>query len=313
MFHVKHRPENLPLVYSPHYSISWDPKHRFPMAKYRLLYERLIELGLASRENVFISSPATKLQLQLAHTEEYIDRFSSGEMSDRELKHLGLIWSEELVRRTFTAVGGSILNCKLAIKFGISCHLAGGTHHAFADRGVGFCVFNDVAIAARYLVDSGLAKQVLIVDCDVHQGDGTAKILAGDDRCFTCSIHARTNYPFEKMKSDLDVELEKDSGDEEYLHTLEETLAELDRRVKPDFIIYDGGSDVHSDDRLGHLNLSDNGVRQRDHRVISWARSMKIPVACVIGGGYDHNHEELARRHSLLPETAQRIYIEESY
>ncbi|MCW8887195.1 MAG: histone deacetylase [Motiliproteus sp.] len=281
------------------------------MAKYRLLYDRLIAQGIAQGENVFISSPATKSQMQLAHTSEYIDRFSSGRISEREMKKLGLIWSEQLVKRTFTAVGGTILTCKLAKEFDLACHLAGGTHHAFADQGMGFCVFNDIAIAAKYLIESGLSKQVLIIDCDVHQGDGTAKILEDEQQCFTCSIHARTNYPFEKMSSDLDVEVDKDAGDGQYLEVLESTLDKLDRAINPDFVIYDGGSDVHEDDRLGHLKLTDSGVQQRDKRVIEWARSKNLPVACVIGGGYDHDHQELARRHSLLPESAQQHYLKE--
>ncbi|MEH6625475.1 MAG: histone deacetylase [Motiliproteus sp.] len=304
---MKH-PKNVPLVYSPHYSISWNPKHRFPMAKYLLLYEYLSNAGLASKENVYISSPASRKQLALAHSPAYVDRFIAGDLSLHECKQLGLIWSNELVRRTLTAVGGTILTCKLASQHGIACHLAGGTHHAFRDQGAGFCVFNDIAVAAKNLLETGQAKSVLIIDCDVHQGDGTAKIMAEEPRCFTCSMHARTNFPFEKMISDLDIEIERGTGDKEYLEILDSTLAKLDQQINADFVIYDGGSDVHQDDRLGHLQLSDEGIRQRDHKVIGWAKSRGIPIACVIGGGYDHDHHKLALRHSLLPKAAEFIY-----
>ncbi len=307
MFHVKH-PTKVPLVYSPHYSISWDPGHRFPMAKYRLLYERLMKAGLATKNNVCISSPATREQLLLAHSPDYIDRFIAGKMAPKELKDLGLLWSKELVRRTLTAVGGTVLTCKLASEHGLACHLAGGTHHAFYDHGGGFCVFNDIAVAAKNLLNTGQAKSVLIIDCDVHQGDGTAEIMEHENRCFTCSIHGRTNFPFKKKVSNLDVEIEKGVGDDEYLAILDNTLEQLERQTSPDFIIYDGGSDAHQDDRLGHLELSDSGIISRDHKVISWASSKEITIACVIGGGYDHDHAELARRHALLPETAQQIY-----
>ncbi len=302
------KPLKLPLVYSPHYSIPWDPKHRFPMSKYRLLYEHLTTTGLADKDNVFISSPATVAQIRLAHCPVYVDRFINGQLSHEECKRLGFSWSERLVRRALTAVGGTLLTCKLAHRYGLACHLAGGTHHAFYDHGGGFCIFNDLAIAAKYCLSSGIAKQVLIIDCDVHQGDGSAEILADDPACFTCSLHGSTNYPFEKSVSDLDVELPRGLDDQGYLRILKRTLEQLDDCVQPDLVIYDGGSDVNADDRLGHLQLSDRGIQQRDSMVLQWAAGKRLPVACMIGGGYDHDHQALARRHALLPESAASVY-----
>ena len=300
--------QRVPLVYSPNYSIEWDPNHRFPMAKYRLLYEHLVRLDIAAASNTHISSPCPIDWLALAHQRDYIEQFCSGNLSQREQKKLGLIWSEQLVQRTLTAVGGSILTCRLALKNQLACHLAGGTHHAFAAQGNGFCVFNDLAVAAKTLLEKDQLKRILILDCDVHQGDGTAHILRHEERVFTCSIHGENNYPFEKQRSDLDVALPKDIGDNEYLDALEKTLEKLTAAGTFDLLIYDGGSDVHRDDRLGQMQLSDNGIRRRDRRVLQWAQQQRLPTACVIGGGYDHDHQRLARRHGLLIETAAKQF-----
>ncbi|WP_421867821.1 histone deacetylase [Motiliproteus sp.] len=307
---MKHSRSNhgIPLVYSPNYSIRWDPKHRFPMAKYRLLYEHLSRNGIATRYNTYISSPSPHEWLQLAHEPAYIDRFVRGLMGEREQKHLGLVWSEQLVTRTLTAVGGSVQTCRLALRFGLACHLAGGTHHAFADHGNGFCVFNDMAVAARTLLDKDGLKRILILDCDVHQGDGTAHILADDRRVFTCSIHGKTNYPFEKQRSDLDVALVAGTDDATYMAALNQTLDRLEQLGQFDLLIYDAGSDVHQDDRLGQMQLTDQGVKDRDLRVLDWAAKKSLPTACMIGGGYDHNHQRLAERHGLLFETADQFY-----
>jgi acetoin utilization deacetylase AcuC-like enzyme len=280
------------------------------MAKYRLLYELLVAEGLAGRDNVHISSPCPRDLLALAHDLPYVDRFLRGALTAQEQKRAGLIWSEPLVQRTLTAVGGTLLTCRLAREAGIACHLAGGTHHAFAGHGQGFCIFNDIAVAARHQVEVAGLRRVLILDCDVHQGDGSAAILADDPRCFTCSIHGAKNYPFEKQRSDLDVPLPCGTGDDDYLEALEQTLATLASLPRPDLIIYDGGSDVHADDRLGRLALSTEGMAQRDRRVLEWAHRLGVPVACLIGGGYDHDHHRLVQRHAVLVRTADRVYRE---
>jgi acetoin utilization deacetylase AcuC-like enzyme len=307
---VKHPspPAAVPLVYSPNYSIPWEAKHRFPMAKYRLLYERLIDLGIATQKNTYISSPCTRPSLSLAHADAYIEAFIEGSLSPQQLKEIGLNWTEKLVTRTLTAVGGTVLTCKLALVYGLACHLAGGTHHAFAAKGQGFCVFNDIAVAVKTLLHEHRATRILVLDCDVHQGDGTALMLEDEPRCFTCSIHGEHNYPQTKQRSDLDVSLPRGTEDAEYLLALDKTLAQLALLPPFDLLIYDGGSDVHRDDRLGQMNLSDAGIRNRDQRVIDWAQQRRLPTACLIGGGYDHDHPRLARRHSLLIETADRCY-----
>ena len=298
----------VPLVYSPSYSIPWDPKHRFPMAKYRLLYEQLVMAGIARSDNTHISTPCSSSWIELAHCADYVKRFVDGGLSTAELKTLGLTWSLALVQRTLTAVSGTTLTCRLALKHKLACHLAGGTHHAFSDQGKGFCVFNDLAVAAKVVQQKGWAKRILILDCDVHQGDGTAQILADDPDLFTCSIHAANNYPFDKQRSDLDVALPSGLGDSGYLDALNQSLAQLALHAPFDLLIYDGGSDVHQNDRLGLLELTDAGVRARDLRVMRWAQERNLPVACVIGGGYDHDHHRLAQRHALLIESAQQHF-----
>ncbi|MEH6470405.1 MAG: histone deacetylase [Halopseudomonas sp.] len=307
---MKHNTPSIgvPLVYSHNYSIPWNPKHRFPMDKYRLLYELLQQRSIANNANTHISSPCPTEWLKLAHDSDYVDAFIGGHISQDALKLLGLPWSQALVTRTLTAVGGTLQACQLALKNGLACHLAGGTHHAFSDHGQGFCVFNDLAVAAMTLLKQRHVKRILILDCDVHQGDGSAHILRHESRCFTCSIHAQNNYPFDKQCSDLDVALANGTGDAEYLQMLTQTLSQLEQHKPFDLLIYDAGSDVHLDDRLGLLALSDDGIRKRDRHVIEWAQRLNLPTACVIGGGYDHDHQQLAQRHALLFETANAAF-----
>jgi len=298
----------LPLVYSPAYSIPWDPKHRFPMAKYRLLYEHLHHCGLAHQRNTFMASPCSREQLLRGHSAGYVDAFLGGTLDQESLRQLGFPWSTALVTRACTAVGGSIATAQMALRHGLACHLAGGTHHALRDSGRGFCVFNDLAVTALALLQENRLGRVLILDCDVHQGDGTALILADEPRAFTCSLHGANNYPFDKPCSDLDVPLPDGLDDHGYLAVLEQTLRLLERQPRPEIILYDGGSDVHRDDRLGRLALTDEGIRQRDWRIFAWAHQQQIPLACYIGGGYDHDHQRLILRHALLVETASRFF-----
>ncbi|HEY5717972.1 MAG TPA: histone deacetylase [Motiliproteus sp.] len=298
----------LPLVYSAAYSIPWDPEHRFPMAKYRLLYEHLHQHGIAQHSNTFTPEPCTRTQLLRAHDASYVDAFMAGKLDAAALRQLGFPWSPALVNRSCTAVGGSIATAQLALRQRLACHLAGGTHHAFRDRGQGFCVFNDLAVTALALLAENNLQRVLILDCDVHQGDGTAAILADEPRAFTCSLHGAYNYPFEKQRSDLDIALADGLDDAGYLSHLQQALAQLDHLPRPDILLYDGGSDVHHEDRLGRLALTDDGIRQRDWQVLEWAYRHQIPTACYIGGGYDRDHQRLIRRHALLIETADAFY-----
>ena len=299
---------SVPLVYHPSYSFPFPGRHRFPMEKFRLLHERLRDSGVAGAANLHRPGRARPALLSLAHCPEYLDRFLGNRLGEREAKRMGLPWSEDLVRRTCIAPMGTLLTAQLALKHGIACHLAGGTHHAHYDFGSGFCILNDLAITARALRAGGLVKRVLIFDCDVHQGDGTAAILAGDPELFTCSIHCEKNFPTRKSRSDLDVGLPVGLEDDGYLAVVEETLSDLLRQLQPDLVLYDAGVDVYAGDPLGRLAVSLTGLAERERRVLTLCREHGVPVATVIGGGYDDDRPALARRHALVSEAAHQLW-----
>ena len=299
---------SVPLVYHPSYSFPFPGRHRFPMEKFRLLHERLRDGGVAGAANLHRPGRVRPALLSLAHCPEYLDRFLGNRLGEREAKRMGLPWSEDLVRRTCIAPMGTLLTAQLALKHGIACHLAGGTHHAHYDFGSGFCILNDLAITARALRAGGLVKRVLIFDCDVHQGDGTAAILAGDPELFTCSIHCEKNFPTRKSRSDLDVGLPVGLEDDGYLAVVEETLADLLRQLQPDLVLYDAGVDVYAGDPLGRLAVSLTGLAERERRVLTLCREHGVPVATVIGGGYDDDRPALARRHALVVEAAHQLW-----
>ena len=299
---------SVPLVYHPSYSFPFPGRHRFPMEKFRLLHERLRDGGVAGAANLHRPGRARPALLSLAHCPEYLDRFLGNRLGEREAKRMGLPWSEDLVRRTCIAPMGTLLTAQLALKHGIACHLAGGTHHAHYDFGSGFCILNDLAITARALRAGGLVKRVLIFDCDVHQGDGTAAILAGDPELFTCSIHCEKNFPTRKSRSDLDVGLPVGLEDDGYLAVVEETLSDLLRQPQPDLVLYDAGVDVYAGDPLGRLAVSLTGLAERERRVLTLCREHGVPVATVIGGGYDDDRPALARRHALVVEAAHQLW-----
>ena len=299
---------SVPLVYHPSYSFPFPDRHRFPMEKFRLLHERLRDSGVAGAANLHRPGRARPALLSLAHCPEYLDRFLGNRLGEREAKRMGLPWSEDLVRRTCIAPMGTLLTAQLALKHGIACHLAGGTHHAHYDFGSGFCILNDLAITARALRAGGLVKRVLIFDCDVHQGDGTAAILAGDPELFTCSIHCEKNFPTRKSRSDLDVGLPVGLEDDGYLAVVEETLSDLLRQLQPDLVLYDAGVDVYAGDPLGRLAVSLTGLAERERQVLTLCREHGVPVATVIGGGYDDDRPALARRHALVVEAAHQLW-----
>ncbi|HAI34428.1 MAG: histone deacetylase [Alloalcanivorax venustensis] len=299
---------SVPLVYHPSYSFPFPGRHRFPMEKFRLLHERLRDGGVAGAANLHRPGRARPALLSLAHCPEYLDRFLGNRLGEREAKRMGLPWSEDLVRRTCIAPMGTLLTAQLALKHGIACHLAGGTHHAHYDFGSGFCILNDLAITARALRAGGLVKRVLIFDCDVHQGDGTAAILAGDPELFTCSIHCEKNFPTRKSRSDLDVGLPVGLEDDGYLAVVEETLSDLLRQLQPDLVLYDAGVDVYAGDPLGRLAVSLTGLAERERQVLTLCREHGVPVATVIGGGYDDDRPALARRHALVVEAAHQLW-----
>lgn len=297
----------LPLVYHAHYSIPFPAGHRFPMQKFALLEEELRRVGVLTDKNLFSPSPLSLTTLMQAHSPEYVQNFVRGNMSDKAMREIGLPWSDWLVERTLRAVSGTLLTADLALEYGIAAHLAGGTHHAHKDYGTGFCIFNDQAVAAIHLVESGKAKKVLVLDCDVHQGDGTAAMCASYDAIETVSWHCEENYPAIKQEAGINIQIPKGASDAEYLAILKAGMPRLLDEINPDFVFYDAGVDVHKDDRLGFLNLTDEGVWQRDQYVINECRKRNLPIACVIGGGYDKDQSKVAWRHSILHKAANDL------
>ncbi len=290
----------LPLIFHDDYSPSLPPGHRFPMEKFRLLRDHLVASGLTTDQALLRPEPCPRELLALAHDRTYVERYCSGDMSREELRRLGLPWSPQLAQRTVRAVGGSLLAADMALRHGLACHLAGGTHHAHHDHASGFCIFNDLAVIALSLLESGRVGRVLIFDCDVHQGDGTARILEQVPDAVTVSLHCEKNFPVRKARSDWDIGLAPGLGDADYLKVVDDTLNYLLPLYQPDLVIYDAGVDVHRDDALGLLNLSDDGLAMRDSAVIEHCLGRDIPVVGVIGGGYDKDRALLARRHAQL-------------
>jgi acetoin utilization deacetylase AcuC-like enzyme len=298
----------LPLVFHPNYSIPFPAGHRFPMRKFGLLAESLREQGILTDENEYTPAPLSLKALMAAHHKEYVQRFIRGELSKREEKEIGLPWSEWLVERTLRAVSGTMLTTELAFEHGLACHLAGGTHHAHPSHGSGFCIFNDLAVAALAMIGSGRAKKILILDCDVHQGDGTIAFFKDRVDIIPVSWHCEENYPPIKQTAGINIAIPKGANDQEYLSILKSTLPAILAEQQPDFVFYDAGVDVHQDDRLGYVNLTDQGILERDSYVIETCVNLKLPTACVIGGGYDRQEEKVAWRHSLLHQAANQIW-----
>lgn len=278
------------------------------MAKFRLLAEHLRELGVLDDSNCYEPAPLSLKTLMQAHEPEYVHRFIRGQLTPQEEKDIGLPWSEWLVERTLRAVSGTLLTAELALEHGLACHLAGGTHHAFPYRGAGFCIFNDLAVAARSLVDTGKAKKVMIIDCDVHQGDGTIAFFEEDPSVVPVSFHCEDNYPMAKQLGGVNIPVPKGANDSDYLALLQSHIPSLLEQHQPDFVLYDAGADVHEADRLGHVQLTDEGILARDQYVIEQVMSAAVPIACVIGGGYDHDHRKVAMRHGLLHQAANAVW-----
>jgi acetoin utilization deacetylase AcuC-like enzyme len=298
----------VPIVYHPDYVTPLPAGHRFPMAKFRLLYDLLLADGVTTLDRVFAPTLPPTAWLELVHDPAYIQAYYTGTLDPKAQRRIGLPWSAELVNRTCIALGGSILTAKLAVKYGLACNTAGGTHHAFPNYGSGFCIFNDLAISARVLQQTASVKKILIVDLDVHQGDGTAAIFQRDPSVFTFSMHCGINFPGTKQVSDLDVPLPAGMEDEAYLETLADYLPDLLSQEKPDLVLYDAGVDPHRSDRLGKLALTDTGIFQRDLLVLDTCVSRGYPVACAIGGGYADDLSSLVYRHSLLHRAANEVY-----
>lgn len=289
-----------PLVFHPIYSqLNLPHRHRFPIEKYQGIYDELRLQGVAA--SAFVTpEPITRAQLCEVFEPDYVDALLEGRLCEKAMKRIGFPWSEQLIRRTQTAVGGTMRTAQLAIEHGIALNLTGGYHHAFADFGSGFCLFNDLYLAAHEMLRYDSVDSVLIIDCDVHQGDGTAKLAQGIDAIFTLSLHGEKNFPVRKQASSLDFPLNKHTGDGEYLETLDEALSLAFRLAQPDAVIYDAGVDIHINDDLGHLDISTPGVYQRDSMVLNRCRQAGLPVACVIGGGYQRDIPALVDVHLQL-------------
>ncbi|WP_353646049.1 histone deacetylase [Mesorhizobium sp. WSM2239] len=274
------------------------------MGKYSALMEQLDACGLATPSNLYQPVPAEPGWLKLAHDPAYVDQVIACTVPASIEREIGFPIGEKVSRRALLAAGGTILSARLALANGIACNTAGGSHHARYAHGAGFCTFNDVAVAALGLIAEGLAANVLVVDLDVHQGDGTADILGNEPRAFTFSMHGDRNYPERKIASDLDVALPDGTGDDAYLERLGDILPMLSGRAAWDIVFYNAGVDPHADDRLGRLSLSDDGLRARDRLTIGHFRECGIPVCGVIGGGYSRDIQALAARHTILFEVA---------
>lgn len=296
------------VVYHPDYVAPLPDGHRFPMPKFKLLRDLLIKDGIIVPEQIYQPElPALEL-IQLVHTPQYVQDYCYGGLNYQAQRRICLPWSLALAHRTRIAVGGTVLAAQLALEYGCACNTAGGTHHAFPSYGSGFCIFNDLAIASRMMQQAGLVEKILIVDLDVHQGDGTAYIFQNDPSVFTFSMHCEANFPGKKQQSDLDVPLPVGLDDDGYLQILASHLSDLLATVKPDLVLFDAGVDTHVGDRLGKLALSDRGIYRRERMVLSTCQAGGYPVACAIGGGYSHDMTALVYRHSLLHRAAQEVY-----
>ncbi|MEX6506528.1 histone deacetylase [Jiella sp. M17.18] len=297
----------VPIVHHPAFDALFDAHHRFPMSKFTRLAEILIEDGVVGEGRFHVPAPALPTWLRLAHDPRYVDQVLHQAVPPAMEKAIGFKVDERVAMRSRCATGGTVLAARLALAEGLACNTAGGSHHSARDGGAGFSVFNDVAVAASVLLADGDVGRVLVVDCDVHQGDGTAKIFSGEPRVFTLSLHGEKNYPVRKAISDLDVPLPDGTGDAAYLEVLGAALGKAFEAAKPDIAFYNAGVDPHAEDRLGRLSLTDDGLAERDRRVLGFFRDRDIPVAAVIGGGYSRDIDRLARRHTIIHRVAREF------
>lgn len=287
-----------------HFVLPLPENQRFPMSKYRLLRERVAESGEQWGVELVEAPAATDVELLRAHDYDYIRRTVDGELTAAEIKRIGFPWSPDLVERSRRSTGATLAAGRTALREGFAINLAGGTHHAHRGAGEGFCVFNDTAVASLALLNERLIVQAAILDLDVHQGNGTAAILAGDSRVFTCSLHGEKNFPLRKSASNLDVELPDGCGDIEYLAAVEDALLLIADRSTPQIVFYIAGADPYEGDRLGRLKLTKAGLRQRDEMVFQWCADRKIACAVCMGGGYANNVNDIVEIHAATIETA---------
>lgn len=295
------------VFYTDIFVLPLPEKHKFPMDKYRLTRERLLREEILAPDQLEIP-PAAHDSLALIHDQTYLDNIISGQIDSRMQRRIGFPWSEGLVERSRRSVGATIAALESALIHGCGINLAGGTHHAYADRGEGFCVFNDAAVASRAIQATTKLNNILILDCDVHQGNGTAAIFHQDPTVFTFSIHGASNYPYHKEVSDLDIALPNGTDDRDYLAALTSGLEEIEARFTPEAVIYLAGADPYKQDRFGKLGLSKDGLKQRDAMVFQWCEERKLPVAVTMAGGYAENVDDIVEIHCETVKQAKLHY-----
>jgi acetoin utilization deacetylase AcuC-like enzyme len=299
----------LKVAWAESYVLPLPPNHRFPMSKYEVLPLQLLHEGTLREENFFVPQPLERNRILAVHDVDYWNRLEQLALGPAEIRRIGFPLTRELVTREITIANGTIQCSLFALQHGIAMNIAGGTHHAFTYKGEGFCLLNDIAIAARYLLDEGLAKQILVVDLDVHQGNGTAQVFQHDPRVFTFSMHGQNNYPLHKERSDLDIGLADFTSDAFYLNTLRVNLANLLKQVNPDFIFFQSGVDILETDKLGKLSVSREGCKERDRIVLEAAKEGGIPLVVSMGGGYSPNFKDIIEAHANTYRLAQEIFF----
>ena len=297
-------------LYSDHYVIDLPATHSFPIQKYRLIRERLLSEGTLGPDALLEPTPAAPEDICRVHTREYWERLSAGTLSPKAIRRMGLPWSEALVGRSRASVQGTLSAARIAIRELVGINLAGGTHHAFPDHGEGYCVLNDIAIAIRALQHDAWMQRMAVIDCDVHQGNGTAAIFADEPDVFTFSIHGANNYPLHKIPGDLDIELPDGTGDDDYLRALAPPVGRILADFQPGLIFYIAGADPHERDRLGRLRLSHDGLRRRDEFVLRACRDAGLPVAITLGGGYGQDIDDTVEAHCNTVRAARAIFTD---
>ncbi|MFN7454514.1 MAG: histone deacetylase [Pseudobdellovibrionaceae bacterium] len=299
----------LRVFYSDHYTLPLPEGHRFPMVKYRMLRDLLLSEGILQSHHLQESPLARPETLSLAHDPKYIQDMAEGTVEKGIIQRIGFPWSLGLFQRSCATVGGALGAALSALENGFAGNLAGGTHHAHFDRGEGYCVFNDIAVASRFLLQNGYRQRIAIIDLDVHQGNGNSSILSQDPRIFILSLHGEKNYPFKKVPSTLDIGLPDGAGDEEFLKALDQALPQV-MEFRPDFIFYQMGVDPLKEDLLGKLNMTFEGLKERDRRVLTMAAQEKIPLSLALGGGYAKPIDLSVRAYANTYQVAREIFTD---
>lgn len=299
----------LKVAWSPDYVLPLPPNHRFPMSKYEVLPQQLLYEGTLKETNFFQPEPVSEKHILAVHDDAYWNKLKNLSLTPAEIRRTGFPLTDKLVKREVTIMQGTLMCTHYAKQYGVAMNIAGGTHHAFSHKGEGFCLLNDLAIAAQYVLDEGVASKVLIVDLDVHQGNGTAQIFRNEPRVFTFSMHGANNYPLIKENSDLDIGLPDGVQDAFYLKTLDTNLKNLIDQVQPDFMFFQSGVDILETDKLGRLRITREGCRERDRIVFQTAKANGIPVVASMGGGYSEDFRDIIEAHANTYRVAQEIFF----